>query len=171
MYIIWDIWELVRGEKYLRCWCSCKPHENFSQMIKSWFMLLKAAFFCKQYHNFTYFTTKAMKNHYLCVPIQRPCSQWIYMYLQTMPYYCIIDTEFLWFPLNHIPEFNKNKNYSELLSLLFYLSQGSLHQVSPKFLEQTLDKKLMSNMRVRWWIPWYWPHWFSVISMLVKKPL
>ena len=25
---------------------------------------------------------------------------------------------------------------------------GSLHQVSPKFLEQTLDKKLMSNMRV-----------------------
>lgn len=80
-------------------------------------------------------------------------SQWIYMYLQTVPYYCIIDTEFLWFPLNHIPEFNKNKNYSELLSLLFYLSQGSLHQVSPKFLEQTLDKKLMSNMRVRWWIP------------------
>ena len=26
---------------------------------------------------------------------------------------------------------------------------GSLHLVSPKFLEQTLDKKLMSNMRVR----------------------
>ena len=25
---------------------------------------------------------------------------------------------------------------------------GSLHQVGPKFLEQTLDKKLMSNMRV-----------------------
>lgn len=84
-------------------------------------------------------------------------SQWIYMCLQTVPYYCLIDTEFVWFPLNHIPEFNKNKNYSELLSLLFYLSQGSLHQVSPKFLEQTLDKKLMSNMRVRWWIPWYWP--------------
>lgn len=80
-------------------------------------------------------------------------SQWMYMYLQTMPYYFIIDTEFLWFPLNHIPEFNPQKNYSELLSLLFYLSQGSLHQVSPKFLEQTLDKKLMSNMRVRWWIP------------------
>jgi len=26
--------------------------------------------------------------------------------------------------------------------------QGSLHDVSPQFLQQTLDKKLMSNMRV-----------------------
>ena len=28
--------------------------------------------------------------------------------------------------------------------------QGSLHQVSQRFLEQTLDKKLMSDMRVRY---------------------
>lgn len=80
MYIIWDIWELVQGENYLRCWCSCKPHENFSQMIKSWFMLLKAAFFSKQSHNFTSFTTKAMKNHYLCIPIQRPASEYTCVY-------------------------------------------------------------------------------------------
>lgn len=64
------------GGKYLRCWCSCKPRENFSQMIKSWYTLLNAAFFCKQSHNFTYFTTKAMKNHYLCIPIQRPASEY-----------------------------------------------------------------------------------------------
>jgi len=36
-------------------------------------------------------------------------------------------------------------------NLLFYVCcvQGSLHVVSAKFLQQTLDKKLMSNMRVR----------------------
>ena len=28
--------------------------------------------------------------------------------------------------------------------------QGSLHDVSQRFLQQTLDKKLMSNMRVSW---------------------
>lgn len=109
-------------------------------------------------------------NHY--IPIQRPASEYIYR----LVHYCIIDTDFLWFILNNIPELSKNKKcsellVSELLALLFYLSQGSLHQVSPKFLEQTLDKKLMSNMRVRWWIHWYCPWWFSITNMLVKKPL
>jgi len=33
------------------------------------------------------------------------------------------------------------------LYLLLYV-QGSLHDVSPRFLQQTLDKKIMSNMRV-----------------------
>ena len=38
--------------------------------------------------------------------------------------------------------------FTNLLSYVCCV-QGSLHVVSAKFLQQTLDKKLMSNMRVR----------------------
>ena len=43
----------------------------------------------------------------------------------------------------------RSKGRNSVVYVLFcFPPQGSLHQVSPKFLEQTLDKKLMSSLRV-----------------------
>ena len=48
-----------------------------------------------------------------------------------------------------VPFCNSNMYFASLQYLFcFVFIQGSLHGVSQRFLEQTLDKKLMSNMRV-----------------------